>query len=173
MRYVWLLILFLLLTVSGSAVAQMGGEELPPGVTDGDVYRVSNEMYCEVCQGVPISACPSPTCARWRQEIANLLGEGRNDEEIMRYFSDTYGDEVTGIPLAGGQRNLSLLIPLIVILAIGVGVSWQIWRNRQRGLTQAQQAAQAAGLRPEYARPVPDNVDSAYLERFLKLLEEE
>lgn len=169
-RTVWLILLLIVGVMPASA--QVGGEELPEGVTGDDVYRVSSKLYCDVCEGVPVSACPSPTCAAWRQEIATLLGEGKADQEIMAYFAQNYGDDVTGIPLEGTQRYLALLVPLMVALLLGGMVAWQLGRMRQRGLTRAQSAAQSAGLQSGYQRPVPDNVDPAYLERFLSLLEE-
>jgi cytochrome c-type biogenesis protein CcmH/NrfF len=166
----FLLLLFLLPL---SAQAQIGGEDLPAGVTGEDVYRVSSQMYCDVCQGVPISSCPSPTCLRWRQEIANLLGDGRSDQEIMEFFAATYGDDVTGVPLQNEDRGLALGLPLLLSLVIGAAVLGRVWLLGQRGgPTKAQLAAEAAGLNPNYQRPVPNNVDPVYLERFLGLLED-
>jgi len=166
-----LLILLLLLVLPSAAQAQVSGEELPEGVTGDDVYRVASKLYCDVCAGVPLSACPSPTCVAWRQEIAELIGQGLNDDSIRRYFADRYGGDVTGVPLDTNQRNLALGLPAILTIILGIGVIYQVWRMRQQGETQAQVAARSAGIRTDYARPVPDNVDRDYLDRFLKLLE--
>lgn len=167
----YLVFIVLLFALPMSASAQLGGEDLPAGVQDEDVYRVSREMYCEVCAGVPISACPSPTCRAWRQEIANLLGEGYSDDAIMEYFAVRYGEEVTGIPLEDSDRTLALGLPLLVTILGAFLIVWQVWRLRGQGSSRAHQAAQSAGLNPAYARPVPDNVDEDYLNRFLQLLE--
>ena len=156
----------LLIAVSPSVSAQIGGEELPEGVSGDDVYRVSSEMYCAVCEGVPISACPTQTCFRWRQEVANLLGEGYTDTEIKSYFAERYGGEVTGVPIDDDQRNIVLGLPIILALVAGVLVVWQIIRLRPQGLTRAQEAARSAETLAEYDRPVPNNVDRDYLERF-------
>jgi cytochrome c-type biogenesis protein CcmH/NrfF len=153
------------------AAAQTGGEELPPGVTADDVYRVSRKMYCDVCAGIPISDCPSPTCAAWRQEVANLLGEGYTDDEILQYFAERYGEKVSGVPLNKKDRIFTLGLPLTVALLVGMVIIWQVVRLSRGGETLAVQAAHAAGLRSEYERPVPDNVDPDYLERFLSLVE--
>ena len=166
------LLVLALALLPGTASAQLGGEELPEGVEGEDVYRVSSQMYCDVCAGVPISSCPSPTCAAWRQEIANLLGQGFDDTEVMGYFADRYGDEVTGVPLREEDRNFALGLPALLILIVGVLVVYQLWRLQSRGGGRAQVAANAAGVLPDHKRPVPDNVDPSYLHRFLSLLEE-
>lgn len=161
-----------LLMIPLSASAQLGGEELPEGVSGDDVYRVSSQMYCDVCAGVPISSCPSVTCRAWRQEIANLLGQGMSDQDIMEFFAVRYGDDVTGVPVQGSERNLALLVPIVATLIVGTLIVWRLWHLREKGDNRARQAAQAAGLLQEYDRPVPDNVDHLYLERFLRMVED-
>lgn len=169
---IWGSLILLLLVGVPFASAQTGGEVLPEGVTGDDVYRVSNQMYCDVCAGIPLSTCASPTCFRWRQEIANLLGEGKTDEEIYTYFATNYGEDVTGVPLSDSNRGLALGLPIFLTLVIGGGVGWQIWRIYQKQEPRAAKAAKAAGLREDYIRPVPDNVDSEALATFMRLVEE-
>jgi cytochrome c-type biogenesis protein CcmH/NrfF len=158
--------------------AQMGGEDLPPGVEADDVYRVSREMYCDVCQGVPVSDCPSPTCAAWRQEIAVLLGEGYTDDQIMERFAVQYGDKISGVPITGKERGIDLRLialglPALLVLLLGAGVLWKVLGlQASPDENRAWLAAQAAGLNPNYDRPVPDNVDPRYVDRFLALLKD-
>lgn len=168
LKFILLVAVFFVPTVA----AQMSGEELPPGVSADDVYRVSSKMYCDVCEGVPISDCPSPTCRAWRQEIARLLGENYSDSEIKTYFAENYGSAVTGVPLKAQDRNIGLGLPALLIVLAGLFIGWRLWMLRQQGESRALQAARAAGLHPDYERPVPDNVDPDYLERFMRLVEE-
>jgi cytochrome c-type biogenesis protein CcmH/NrfF len=164
----------LILAFVPTVQAQMGGEDLPPGVTMDDVYRVSRKMYCDVCQGIPISDCPSPTCAAWRQEVAVLLGEGYTDDEILEYFADRYGEKISGVPIKEKNRLLALGLPALLATIFGLVVVWQLLRLRERGESRALQAAKAAGtLVTEYGRPVPDNVDFNALERFLRMVDEQ
>ena len=160
------------LSVAQVTVAQLGGEDLPEGVTGDDVFRVSSKMYCDVCAGVPVSACASPTCAAWRQEVANLLGDGYSDDEILQEFATNYGDKISGIPLSGSDRSIALALPALLAIGIAAVIGWQVWSLRQKGTSRAMAAASAAGLHEDFERPVPDNVDPVYLERFLQLLEE-
>jgi len=172
MKLTFLILVLAILIAPLTAYAQMGGEDLPPGVTTDDVYRVANKMYCDVCAGIPISACPSPTCAAWRQEVANLLGQGYTDDEILQEFARLYGDKISGVPLGGSDRTIAFGLPMALAAIIALVIFWQVYQLRQRSLTRAQAAAAEAGLVEGFNRPVPDNVDPAYLERFLQLLEE-
>jgi len=173
MKLKFLMLLLALLLVPASVYAQnMGGEDLPEGVTSDDVFRVSNKMYCDVCAGVPVAACPSPTCAAWRQEVANLIGEGYTDDEILQEFARLYGDKISGVPLGGSDRTIAFGLPAVLATIVAVVIGWQVWQLRQRETSRAQTAADAAGLVEGFSRPVPDNVDPDYLERFLQLLEE-
>jgi len=167
-----LLILAILILPSRTIQAQMGGEELPPGVTGDDVYRVSRQMYCDVCAGVPISDCPSPTCMAWRQEVAVMLGQGYEDQEILERFAELYGSKISGVPIQNRDRTMALGLPALLIALFGGVVIWQVYRLRQRGESRAHQAARTAGQHQSYTRPVPDNVEQEALERFLKLVGE-
>jgi cytochrome c-type biogenesis protein CcmH/NrfF len=172
MRLKLLILLLAMLIAPLSVHAQIGGEELPEGVTSDDVFRVSNRMYCDVCAGVPVSACPSPTCAAWRQEVATMLGEGYTDDEILQEFARLYGDNISGIPLGGSDRTIAFGLPAVLAALVALVIGWQVWQIRQRDTSRAHAAANAAGLIEGFERPVPDNVDPDYLERFLQLLEE-
>jgi len=169
--YLILLLSILLMAFPAYSTAQLGGEEIPEGVSGDDVYRVSSELYCDVCAGVPISSCPSVTCKAWREEIATLLGDGYSDDEIKEYFSVRYGGEVTGVPLESADRNLALGLPLVITLIIGVVIVFQVWRLSNQTQSRAYQAAQSAGLMADYDRPVPNNVDPIYLKRFMEMIE--
>ncbi len=171
MRVMMLLGVLFAVTVSHAA-AQFSGEDLPPGVQGEDVYRVSSSIYCDVCEGVPVSDCPTATCAGWRQEIADLLGAGYSDQAILEEMTRRYGNEVSPVPIDRDRRLIALGLPALLVLVIGVGVGWQVWRLRQYQQTRAQVAAAQAGDLPGYDRPVPDNVDRAYLARFLGMLED-
>lgn len=167
------LMILLSLIIVSTAAAQLGGEDLPPNVTGDDVYRVANEMYCDVCAGIPLSTCESVTCQRWRQEIANLLGQGYEDQAIFTYFAERYGDDVTGLPLENQDRNFAFGLPAVLTLLMGGLVITQVWRMRRKSESSAHRAANQAGISSDYDRPVPDNVDSEGLKVFLKLLEEQ
>lgn len=68
--------------------------ELPAGVTWDDVYAVAAQMYCDVCNDVPLAQCDTIACHLWREEIAVLLGEGYSADEVVEQFVARFGDGV-------------------------------------------------------------------------------
>lgn len=153
-------------------VAAQGGEEfeLPEGVTWDEVNSVAHEMYCDVCEGIPLDECESIACRQWREEIARQLGDGRTENEIFDYFVERYGADVAALPREGGDRLLALIVPVILLLVIGIIGGRQVWQYRQRG----QQAGEVTKRKREgrlSERPLPDNIDPELLEQLTRELE--
>ncbi len=155
---------------AGSAAAQGGGEfELPPGVTWDDVNGVASKMYCDVCEGIPLDECESVACRQWREEIARQLSDGRTEDEIIDYFVERYGEDVSAIPRDETDRFIAFAVPVILALLLAVTGGVQVLRYRQRGQQSGQVVRRSSGgLRK---RPVPDDLDPALIERLERELE--
>ena len=150
-----------------------GGDRYPPGVDADEVYQIARRLYCDVCQGVPLSDCPSDQCRAWREEIAELLGEGRSEDQIREYFADRYGEKVSGVPLKASNRLLTFGIPIGLIFVATLGTGWQVLQWKKREDSRAMHAARRADtLVDDDNRPIPNNVDSNYLNRVLTDLKE-
>lgn len=158
------------LGVVNSALAQ-GGDEYPEGVDPDDVYRIARQLHCDVCQGVPLSDCPSQQCRAWREEIADLLAQGKSEEFILQHFAERYGEKVSGVPLDAATRRFTYAVPILLMSLAAVGIGWQLYRWNKRE-SRALQVARTAGTLQAFERPVPDNVDPDYLARVLHALEE-
>ena len=151
-----------------SAAAQ-SGDALPPGVTWDDVNRVARQMYCDVCEGIPLDECESIACVQWREEIARQLGEGRTDDEVIDYFVERYGEEVAAIPRDPIDRLIAFAVPVVLIAGFSLIGIFQVRRLRQRG-HQAGEVARRSGVRLQ-KRPVPADVDEDLLTRLEQELE--
>lgn len=143
--------------------------ELPPGVTWDDINTVARDMYCDVCEGIPLDECESIACRRWRQEIARLLGEGQSKDQIIDYFVARYGDDVAALPRDQQDLWLVFAVPAIIVVLFGVVGGLQVRQLRKKGI-QAGVGARRARF-SESRRPVPDDVDSEVMERLLRELE--
>jgi cytochrome c-type biogenesis protein CcmH len=102
--------------------------------TDDDVNAVASQLYCPICEHLPLDVCPEPTCIQWRAEIRARLTAGESQDEIINYFVTEYGDRVVGIPQNPLLRALSLAGPIIaVIVGLSLGV-WTFlrWRGGER-----------------------------------------
>jgi len=84
--------------------------------TDDQVNAVAKELYCPVCENIPLDVCPTQACAQWRALIKEKLTAGWTNEQIKQYFVDQYGDRVLGQPPARGLNWLVYILPPIVFI---------------------------------------------------------
>ena len=86
-------------------------------ITDDQVNAIAKQMYCPVCENVPLDVCPTQACAEWRDLIRDKLTMGWNDDQIKQYFVDQYGDRVLATPPTRGLNWLVYIIPPLAFLA--------------------------------------------------------
>jgi len=92
-------------------------EVLPSGPTDDQVNAIAKQLYCPVCENIPLDVCPTQACAQWRELIREKLSAGWTEDEIKTYFVAQYGDRVLATPPATGLNWLVYIIPPLVIIA--------------------------------------------------------
>lgn len=84
--------------------------------SDDDVNRIASELYCPVCENVPLDECPTAACEQWRDLIRQRLAEGWSDQQIKNYFYEQYGERVLSEPPRRGLNWLLYALPPIVII---------------------------------------------------------
>lgn len=84
-----------------------------PTPTDDEVNQIAKKLYCPVCENVPLDVCPTEACRQWREQIREMLIEGRTEEEIIDYFAVTYGERASGDPR---NKLEAYLIPVVLII---------------------------------------------------------
>lgn len=112
-------LILLLFGLTGSLLSVDGvlAQEQPPlGPTDDQVNAVAKQLYCPVCENIPLDVCPTQACAQWRELIREKLAEGWTENEIKTYFVAQYGDRVLASPPATGLNWLIYIIPPLVII---------------------------------------------------------
>ncbi len=95
-----------------------------PLPSDDDVNAIAKQLYCPVCENIPLDVCPTQACIQWRQTIREKLTEGWDEAQIKAYFVDQYGDRVLAEP---PRRGLNLLVYIIPPLAF-VGGAFILYR---------------------------------------------
>jgi len=110
---VFLFSLFVCLSLLLQAEAARAQSDIP---TDDDVNRIAKQLYCPVCENVPLDECTTEACQQWRDLIRQQLSDGWTEDEILAYFVAQYGDKVLGEPLRRGLNWVLYLIPPLVIL---------------------------------------------------------
>lgn len=145
-------LLALALLIPAVALAQGGGEGQQPPVTDDDVNRLSSQLYCPVCENVPLDVCPTAACERWRAQVRTLLEDGASDQEVINYFVEQFGQRVVGFPQDPTLAFLAVFVPAVAAV-IGLSLaSWYVvrWRRNNRLLQQQMQAASGEAVSDDY-----------------------
>lgn len=116
--------LLLILAISVSA-AYARGEDPPPTPHPDEVNTIAENLYCPVCENIPLDVCGTAACAQWRQQIADLLSQGYTEQQIYAYFAEQYGDAVLAAPPARGINWIIYVLPPLAIFIAAL----LLWRN--------------------------------------------
>jgi cytochrome c-type biogenesis protein CcmH len=141
--------------VATSLVAGYSAGAQAPTPSDNDVNHVASQLYCPVCENVPLDVCPTQACAQWRELIREKLAAGWSQEDIKQYFVTQYGDRVLATPPAHGLNWLVYVLPPVAIL-IGAGVLAGVLRSWRRA--PAPQAETPSVPEDPYIRQMEDEL---------------
>lgn len=147
-----LFVLAAALVVVRVALAQDGGGT----VTDDDVNRVAKQLYCPVCENIPLDVCPTQACTQWRATIREKLAAGWSEQQIKDYFAAQYGERVLAAPKSDGFSLWVWVIPPVAV-AVGVFVLWRFLKGAARPV----------------ATPTEPPASPAEVDPYLKRLEQE
>lgn len=86
---------------------------------DDPVREVAAGLRCPACEGESVADAHSPIAAAMRQVVAEQLAQGRDGEEIRRWFVQRYGKEVLADPQNRGLALLLWGVPVLALLAAG------------------------------------------------------
>jgi len=100
----------------------------PPPPSDDEVNAIAHQLYCPVCENVPLDVCPTQACAQWRDTIRDKLAQGWSEAQIKDYFVEQYGARVLATPPARGLNWLVYVFPPVAFLA-GAFVLYRAFRS--------------------------------------------
>jgi cytochrome c-type biogenesis protein CcmH len=149
----------LLVGVTSPGFAQ-GGDP-----TEDEVNAVASQLYCPVCENVPLDACGTAACEQWRGIIRDKLAEGWSEDQIKAYFVEQYGDRVLAEP---PRRGFNWLVYLVPVLALGAGAALLVlgfrkWRTPEQELKTAPSADNIAEITAqpseEYIKKVEEELE--------------
>ena len=115
---------------------------------------LTKELRCPKCQNQDIADSNAPIATDLRREIFRMLGEGKNDQQIIDFMVDRYGDFVRYKPALTGKTALLWFGPAGLLLA-GVVVMAVIVRRRR-----AAPADGADALSPEERKRLDQLLDT-------------
>ena len=151
----WMALLVALLA-TGFAFTQ--GNAQKPTPSDNEVNAVARQLYCPVCENIPLDVCPTTVCARWREVIRSKLAEGKNTQQINEYFAQQYGDRVLSVPPMRGFNFILYVLPPLIVVAGAIAVYLVLKRMRRKPEPQPE-ASTAPPPDEEYLRRIEDELN--------------
>ncbi len=148
---------------ASSAVSAAGLAVSPTPATtpsDNQVNQVASQLYCPVCENVPLDVCPTQACAQWRDLIRQKLASGWSSDQIKQYFAAQYGDRVLAEPPNRGPNrwvNLMFYVLIGVSLLGGILVLVRVLASSRRP-KPAPQARVETGAGDQYMSRVEEDL---------------
>ncbi len=152
--------LLLMIGVVIAALAPLAGSAAAQGTTptDDEVNAIAKQLYCPVCENIPLDVCPTQACAQWRDTIRLKLAEGWTERQIKDYFVEQYGARVLATPPAEGLNWLVYILPPVAFLA-GAFLLFRALRSWRRAAAAAPAApAATAASEDPYVRRLEDEL---------------
>ena len=105
--------------------------------------QLTKELRCPKCQNQDIADSNAPIAADLRREIFRMLGEGKDNQQIIDFMVDRYGDFVRYKPALTGKTALLWFGPAGLLLGGFVVIAVIVRRRRaQRAETPGSLSAE-------------------------------
>ena len=123
------------LVMSGMAMALDPSEMLADPALEARARGLDHAMRCVVCQSESVASSNATWAVEARRVIREQIASGKNNDEVMDFFVERYGEFVLMNPRTSGSNWLLWAAgPLMFLMALGGGVGYI------RGRAQATQA---------------------------------
>ena len=123
----WLVALVFGLTLAGVAQAAIDTYEFANDAERDRFRELTKELRCPKCQNQDIADSNAPIATDLRREIYRMLGEGKDNQQIIDFMVDRYGDFVRYKPALTSKTvvlwfgPLALLVGGVVVIGVIVG----------------------------------------------------
>ncbi|VVO04164.1 cytochrome c-type biogenesis protein [Pseudomonas fluorescens] len=120
----WLAAIVFGLSIAGMAHAAIDTYEFANDADRERFRELTKELRCPKCQNQDIADSNAPIAADLRKEIFRMLGEGKDNQQIIDFMVDRYGDFVRYKPALTSKTAVlwfgpaGLLLGGIVIIAV-------------------------------------------------------
>lgn len=101
-------------------------------VLEARLMGLAADLRCVVCQNESLAESRAPLAQDLREEVRDLMRQGKTDPEVVEYLTLRYGDFVLYRPPFKPETYLLWLGPAL-FLVIG-GLAWVIATRRRREL---------------------------------------
>ena len=111
--------------------------------------EVAGVLRCPVCQGLSVADSPATMAVNMKGQVKELLAQGYDQEQILAYFENSYGEFVRLEPPLRGVNWLVWLGPLLALTAGGVIVAWTLRTRRRAAAGEAETPLPGPGTLPD------------------------
>jgi cytochrome c-type biogenesis protein CcmH len=128
------------------ALAVQPDEIMSDPAQEARARALSRELRCMVCQNQSIDDSDAPLARDLRLLVREQIAAGKNDQQVMDFLVDRYGEFVLLKPRVEGHTLILWLVS--PLLLIGGGAALWLY-NRRRNQTANQQPSGAVELTPD------------------------
>jgi len=148
----WLAAVVLGLSVAGIAHAAIDTYEFANDAERARFRELTQELRCPKCQNQDLADSNAPIATDLRREIFRMLGEGKDNQQIIDFMVDRYGDFVRYKPALTSKTvilwfgPLALLVGGIVVIGVIVGRRRRTTQGEDSDTLSAEERARLATL---------------------------
>ena len=90
--------------------------------SESEAQGIDRMIMCPVCPAETIDQAQVQIALQMRAMVREMLGEGKDREEILDFFVERYGQDILGAPPKSGAALVAWLLPAGGVLAAVVAV---------------------------------------------------
>ena len=129
----WLAAVVFGLTLTGVAHAAIDTYEFANDAERDRFRELTKELRCPKCQNQDIADSNAPIATDLRREIFRMLGEGKDNQQILDFMVARYGDFVLYKPALTGKTAVLWFGPLALLVGGLVVIGVIVGRRRRTG----------------------------------------
>jgi cytochrome c-type biogenesis protein CcmH len=92
---------------------------------------VAGMLRCPTCTGLSVLDSDAPFSLQIQALVKEQIKEGKNEEQIMDYFTERYGPWILREPPKKGVDLLAWLFPLSLMIFGPLAVWFFVWRRKR------------------------------------------
>lgn len=127
----WGWALLTVLFLSGVHAAPIDSYEFADKQQEQRFYELTNELRCPKCQNQSIGDSNAPIAEDLRREVHQMVVDGADNQTVINFMLDRYGDFVLYTPRFEG-KNLILWLGPLFLLIIGLLVFVVVIRGHRQ-----------------------------------------
>ncbi|KQB52001.1 cytochrome C [Pseudomonas endophytica] len=132
----WLAAVVFGLTLTGVAHAAIDTYEFANDAERARFRELTQELRCPKCQNQDLADSNAPIATDLRREIYRMLGEGKDNQQIIDFMVDRYGDFVRYKPPLTSKTAVLWFGPLALLLGGVVVIGVIVGRRRRTARTE-------------------------------------